>query len=69
MKKFFPIIQLAFVAVVVFYGTFCLFRGDFVGAYSTFPLLLFYWVWFVARKRRKNLEKPDDPFSRREGDS
>jgi hypothetical protein len=26
----------------------------------TFPFLLLYYVWFVARKRRQNPEKTDD---------
>ena len=60
MKKVLTIIQLAIVAGIVIYGTISLFRGDFEGAYMTFPFLLLYYVWFVARKRRQSLEKHDD---------
>ena len=60
MKKAFTIIQIAIVAGIVVYGTVCLFRGDFEGAYATFPFLLFYYVWFVAKRRRKNLTKAED---------
>jgi hypothetical protein len=61
LKKAITIFQLAVVAGIIIYGTICLYRGDFEGAYVTFPFLLFYYVWFVARKRRKDLEKTDDP--------
>ena len=60
MKKAFTVIQLAIVGGIVVYGTVCLYRGDFEGAYATFPFLLFYYVWFVARRRRKSLEETDD---------
>ena len=60
MKKILTIIQLAIVIGIVVYGTVSLFRGDFEGAYVTFPFLLFYYVWIVARKRRQRLEKEDD---------
>jgi len=60
VKKTLSVIQLAVVAAIVVYGTVCLYRGDFQGAYATFPFLLFYYVWFVAKKRRKNIEKIDD---------
>ncbi|MGA2938395.1 MAG: hypothetical protein ABSF52_15025 [Syntrophobacteraceae bacterium] len=60
MKKVLTVIQLAIVAGITIYGTICLYRGDFEGAYTTFPLLLFYYVWFVAMKRRQNPENTDD---------
>ncbi len=60
MKKALTIIQLAIVAGIVIYGTLSLYRGDFEGAYATFPFLLFYYVWFVARKRRRSQEETDD---------
>ncbi len=60
MKKVLNIIQLAIVAGIIIYGTVSLFRGNFEGAYATFPFLLLYWVWFVARKRRKDQEEIDD---------
>jgi len=60
VKKAFTIIQIAIVGGIVVYGTVCLFRGDFEGAYATFPFLLFYYVWFVAKRRRKNLAEGED---------
>jgi hypothetical protein len=60
LKKALTIIQLAIVAGIVIYGTVSLYRGDFQGAYATFPFLLLYYVWFVARKRRKDPEETDD---------
>ena len=60
MKKAMTIIQLAIVSGLIIYGTICLYMGDFVGAYSAFPVLLVYYVWFVARRRRQNPEKSDD---------
>jgi hypothetical protein len=59
MNKALTIILLAVAAGIIIYGTVCLYRGDFEGAYATFPLLLFYYVWFVARKRRKSPEETD----------
>jgi hypothetical protein len=60
MNKALTIIQLAIVAGIIIYGTVCLYQGDFEGAYVTFPFLLFYYVWFVARKRRKTPEQTDE---------
>jgi membrane protein implicated in regulation of membrane protease activity len=61
VNKAFTIIQLAIIAGIVVYCTVCLYRGNFEGAYVTFPFLLFYYVWVVARRRRKeNPEKSED---------
>ena len=60
MKKALIVVQLAIVAGIVIYGTVCLFLGYFEGAYATFPFLLLYYVWFVARKRRRSFEEPDE---------
>ncbi|MGA2227011.1 MAG: hypothetical protein ABSH41_21460 [Syntrophobacteraceae bacterium] len=60
MKKTLTIIQLAIVSGIIIYGTLSLFRGDFEGAYATFPFLLLYYVWFVARRRRRSLKETDD---------
>lgn len=59
VRKVYTIIQLVIVAGIVAYATISLYRGDFEGAYATFPFLLFYYVWVVARKRRKRLEETD----------
>ncbi len=60
MKKVLTIIQLAIISSLIIYGTICLYMGDFAGAYAAFPVLLVYYVWVVARKRRQNPEKTDD---------
>ena len=60
MKKALTIIQLAIVAGIIIYGTLSLYWGNFEGAYATFPFLLFYYVWFVARKRRSSLKETDN---------
>lgn len=60
MKKVLTIIQLAIVAGIIVYGTFCLYSGDFTGAYVTLPFLLFYYVWFVAKKNRMQRQDDDD---------
>lgn len=60
MKKILTIIQLAVVAGIVVYGTLCLYRGDFTGTYVTLPFLLFYYVWFVAKKSRMRRQEGDD---------
>ena len=57
MKKVLTIIQLAVVAGIIVYGTLCLYRGDFEGTYVTFPFLLFYYVWFVAKKMRRRRQE------------
>ncbi len=60
VKKALTIIQLAIVSGIIIYGTLSLYRGDFEGAYITFPFLLFYYVWFVARRRRRSLKETDN---------
>lgn len=60
MKKALSIIQLIIVLGIVIYGTICLFYGDFVGAYTTLPILFVYYVWFVARRRRRSLKETDE---------
>jgi hypothetical protein len=52
-------VQLAVVGGIIIYGTLCLYQGDFAGTYATFPFLLFYYVWFVARKVRRRRQEGD----------
>jgi hypothetical protein len=59
VKKVLTVIQLALISGLIIYGTICLYMGDFVGAYAAFPVLLVYYVWIVAGKRRQNQEKTD----------
>jgi hypothetical protein len=60
VKRVFAIIQLAVVAGIIIYGTLCLYRGDFSGAYATLPLLFVYYVWFVAKKIRRRGNETDN---------
>jgi hypothetical protein len=60
VKKALTIIQLAIVSGIIIYGTLSLYRGDFEGAYVTFPFLLFYYIWFAAKRRRRSSEETDD---------
>ncbi|MDR3568224.1 MAG: hypothetical protein P4L43_09380 [Syntrophobacteraceae bacterium] len=60
MNKGLSIIMLSIIGVIVIYGTVCLFLGNFIGAYATFPFLIVYYVWVIAMKRRKSREDTDD---------
>ncbi len=60
MKKIFAIIQIGIITGIIGYGTFCLYRGDFEGAYTTFPFLIFYYVFVVARKKRLSKNTTDE---------
>ncbi|MFZ2444762.1 MAG: hypothetical protein WAW37_00250 [Syntrophobacteraceae bacterium] len=61
MKKAAAIIQVIFVSLIIIYGTVSLYMGHFEGMFVTFPFLLFYYVYVVARqKRAKNPEEHDD---------
>jgi amino acid permease len=57
MTKTAAIIQIVLIVLVVGYGTFHLFQGNFEQTYLTFPLLILYWVFFVARKRRAEMDE------------
>jgi hypothetical protein len=58
VKKTATIIQIAIVSLLIIYGTVNLFLGHFEGAFVTFPFLLFYYVYIVARQRRE--KRPED---------
>ncbi len=53
MKKAATLIQIAIVSFLIIYGTVNLFLGHFEGALVTFPFLLFYYVYIVARQKRE----------------
>ena len=57
MKKAAAIAQIALIVAIVAFGTWHLFKGNFVEAYSTIPFLFVYWVWVVARKRKAQIEE------------
>ncbi len=57
MGKASTVIQIVIVGLLIIYGTVNLYTGNFEGAFATFPFLLFYYVYVVARlKRRKETE-------------
>jgi hypothetical protein len=61
VKKTATIIQIAIVSLLIIYGTVNLFLGHFEGALVTFPFLLFYYVYIVARQRwEKHREDESD---------
>lgn len=62
VRKIATIIQIVVVSFVVIYGTACLYMGYFEGAFATFPFLLFYYVYVVAKqqKQRRSREAEDD---------
>ena len=62
MKKTSAIIQIVIVSLIIIYGTVSLFMGNFEGMYTTFPFLLFYYIYVVAKqKRKKDFPEDDKP--------
>jgi len=53
VKKAVTLIQIAIVSLLIIFGTVNLFLGHFEGALVTFPFLLFYYVYVVARQKRE----------------
>jgi hypothetical protein len=53
VKKAAVIIQIVIVSLIIIYGTVSLYMGNFEGMFATFPFLLFYYVYVVARQNRK----------------
>ncbi len=47
------IIQIVIVSLLIVYGTISLYMGSFEGMYVTFPILLLYYVFAVARQNRR----------------
>ena len=52
VKKTAAVIQIAIVSLLIIYATVNLFLGHFEGAMITFPFLLLYYVYIVARQKR-----------------
>ena len=59
MKKAATLIQIAIVSFLIIYGTANLFLGHFERAMVTFPFLLFYYVYIVARQKRERQAEDD----------
>ena len=52
MKKAAAVVQLVIVLLIVGYGTYNLFLGNFEQSMTTLPLLVVYYVFVVLRKKR-----------------
>ncbi len=65
MKKTGVIIQLAVISMIIIYSTVSLFMGNFEAAYTTFPVLFFFYIFVVAKQKHRNAQHdesgPDDP--------
>ncbi|MCE5335378.1 MAG: hypothetical protein LLG06_12415 [Desulfobacteraceae bacterium] len=60
MKKTATIVLIVIVGFVIAYGTVCLYMGNFEGAFATFPFLLFFYVFAVARQQMQRRKETDD---------
>jgi hypothetical protein len=52
MKKAAAVIQIIFILLIVGYGTYNLFLGNFEQSMVTLPLLIVYYVFVVVRHKR-----------------
>jgi hypothetical protein len=52
MMKLFAVIQVFIVVAIVVYMTVQFFLGNFEQAFAVFPILLLYYIFFVARQNR-----------------
>jgi len=56
MKKTAAIVQIVIVLLIVGYGTYNLFLGNFEQSMTTLPLLVVYYVFVVVRQKRTPTE-------------
>jgi len=61
MKMIAAWVQVILVVLIVGYGTWQLFQGNFAQSFATLPFLFVYYVFVVARLRRKQYDAMDDP--------
>lgn len=52
MRRILAIIQIIVIILIVGFGTWQLYLGNFEPAFATLPLLIIYYVFVVARQRR-----------------
>ena len=52
MRKILAFIQIIIIILIVGFGTWQLYLGNFEPAFTTLPLLIIYYVFIVARQRR-----------------
>jgi hypothetical protein len=64
MKLIAAWIQVIIVLLVVGYGTWQLFKGQFAQSFATLPFLFAYYVFVIARLKRKQFQTPEDPDDR-----
>ena len=60
MKIFAAWVQVIMVVLIVGYGTWQLFEGRFVHSFATLPFLFAYYIFVVARLRKKQYETLED---------
>jgi hypothetical protein len=52
MKRILAIIQIIVIILIVGFGTWQLYLGNFEPAFASFPLLIIYYVFIISRQRR-----------------
>ncbi len=64
MRRVSAAVQIIIILLVIGYGTFHLFRGNFEASMSTLPFLVAYYMFVVVRQRRnreqENQERRED---------
>ncbi|MDD2336504.1 MAG: hypothetical protein PHD01_07985 [Geobacteraceae bacterium] len=63
-RKIAAIIQIVFILLVISFGTYQLYQGNFEASISTMPFLIVYYLFVTARQKRireqEEHEKGDD---------
>jgi hypothetical protein len=53
MKRILATIQIIIIVLIIGFATWQLFLGNFDQAFASFPLLIIYYVFIIARQRRQ----------------
>jgi hypothetical protein len=61
MKMVAAWVQVIVVFLIVGYGTWQLFEGNFAHSFATLPFLFAYYVFVVARMRKRQIDTMEDP--------
>jgi hypothetical protein len=61
MKLLAAWIQVIIILLVVGYGTWQLFMSRFEESFATLPFLFAYYVFVIARMKKKRYQNPNDP--------
>jgi len=51
-KKIAAVIQIVFILLVVGFGTYQLYQGNFEASFSTMPFLIVYYLFVTVRQKR-----------------